>query len=161
MGIVAQNSPIDAFRAYTEAVERIVYNRLKMALSMLGNECVNKIRNRKQEESWIDRTGNLRSSVGYAVFNRGKAETMSKFESVLNGMKGSEKGREYVESLAHLYADTYSLVVVAGMSYAEYVEAIESKDVLASTEIWASKNLKKYIDAAMTGAKKDIANLKM
>lgn len=161
MGIEAQNSPIDAFRAYTEAVERIVYNRLKMALSMLGNECVNKIRNRKQEESWIDRTGNLRSSVGYAVFNRGKAETMSKFESVLNGMKGSEKGREYVESLAHLYADTYSLVVVAGMSYAEYVEAIESKDVLASTEIWASKNLKKYIDAAMTGAKKDIANLKM
>lgn len=161
MGIVAQNSPIDAFRAYTEAVERIVYNRLKMTLSMLGNECVNKIRNRKQEESWIDRTGNLRSSVGYAVFNRGKAETMSKFESVLNGMKGSEKGREYVESLAHLYADTYSLVVVAGMSYAEYVEAIESKDVLASTEIWASKNLKKYIDAAMTGAKKDIANLKM
>lgn len=161
MGIVAQNSPIDAFRTYSEAVECIVYNRLKMALSMLGNECVNKIRNRKQEESWIDRTGNLRSSVGYAVFNRGKAETMSKFESVLNGMKGSEKGREYVESLAHLYADTYSLVVVAGMSYAEYVEAIESKDVLASTEIWASKNLKKYIDAAMTGAKKDIANLKM
>jgi hypothetical protein len=161
MGIEAQNSPIDAFRAYTEVVERIVYNRLKLALSMLGNECVNKIRNRKQEESWIDRTGNLRSSVGYAVFNRGKAEIMSKFETIKKGADGSEQGRKYVESLAHLYADTYSLVVVAGMSYAEYVEAIESQDVLASTEVWASKNLKKYIDAAMTGAKKDIANLKM
>lgn len=159
--MTADHDPIAAFAAYTAAVEKIVNVRMQTALQMLGSECVNKIRDRRQEESWFDQTGNLRSSIGMAVVNRGKIAVESAFKTILKGAKGSEEGRKYVESLAHLFADTYSLVVVAGMSYAEYVEAMESKDVLASTEVWASKELKKYIDAAMTGAKKDIANLKM
>lgn len=159
--MTADHDPIAAFAAYTAAVEKIVNVRMQTALQMLGSECVNKIRDRKQEESWFDHTGNLRSSIGMAVVNRGKIAVESAFKTILKGAKGSEEGRKYVESLAHLFADTYSLVVVAGMSYAEYVEAMESKDVLASTEVWASKELKKYIDAAMTGAKKDIAKLKM
>lgn len=159
--MTADHDPIAAFAAYTAAVEKIVNVRMQTALQMLGSECVNKIRDRKQEESWFDQTGNLRSSIGMAVVNRGKIAVESAFKTILKGAKGSEEGRKYVESLAHLFADTYSLVVVAGMSYAEYVEAIGSKDVLASTEVWASKELKKYIDAAMTGAKKDIAKLKM
>lgn len=159
--MTADHDPIAAFAAYTAAVEKIVNVRVQTALQMLGSECVNKIRDRRQEESWFDQTGNLRSSIGMAVVNRGKIAVESAFKTILKGAKGSEEGRKYVESLAHLFADTYSLVVVAGMSYAEYVEAMESKDVLASTEVWASKELKKYIDAAMTGAKKDIANLKM
>lgn len=159
--MTADHDPIAAFAAYTAAVEKIVNVRMQTALQMLGSECVNKIRDRKQEESWFDQTGNLRSSIGMAVVNRGKIAVESAFKTILKGAKGSEEGRKYVESLAHLFADTYSLVVVAGMSYAEYVEAMESKDVLASTEVWASKELKKYIDAAMIGAKKDIAKLKM
>lgn len=159
--MTADHDPIAAFAAYTAAVEKIVNVRMQTALQMLGSECVNKIRDRKQEESWFDQTGNLRSSIGMAVVNRGKIAVESAFKTILKGAKGSEEGRKYVESLAHLFADTYSLVVVAGMSYAEYVEAMESKDVLASTEVWASKELKKYIDAAMTGAKKDIDKLKM
>lgn len=159
--MTADHDPIAAFAAYTAAVENIVNVRMQTALQMLGSECVNKIRDRRQEESWFDQTGNLRSSIGMAVVNRGKIAVESAFKTILKGAKGSEEGRKYVESLAHLFADTYSLVVVAGMSYAEYVEAMESKDVLASTEVWASKELKKYIDAAMTGAKKDIAKLKM
>lgn len=159
--MTADHDPIAAFAAYTAAVEKIVNVQMQTALQMLGSECVNKIRDRKQEESWFDQTGNLRSSIGMAVVNRGKIAVESAFKTILKGAKGSEEGRKYVESLAHLFADTYSLVVVAGMSYAEYVEAMESKDVLASTEVWASKELKKYIDAAMTGAKKDIAKLKM
>lgn len=159
--MTADHDPIVAFAAYTAAVEKIVNVHMQTALQMLGSECVNKIRDRRQEESWFDQTGNLRSSIGMAVVNRGKIAVESAFKTILKGAKGSEEGRKYVESLAHLFADTYSLVVVAGMSYAEYVEAMESKDVLASTEVWASKELKKYIDAAMTGAKKDIANLKM
>jgi len=159
--MTADHDPIAAFAAYTAAVEKIVNVRVQTALQMLGSECVNKIRDRRQEESWFDQTGNLRSSIGMAVVNRGKIAVESAFKTILKGAKGSEEGRKYVESLAHLFADTYSLVVVAGMSYAEYVEAMESKDVLASTEVWASKELKKYIDAAMTGAKKDIAKLKM
>lgn len=158
--MTADHDPIAAFAAYTAAVEKIVNVRVQTALQMLGSECVNKIRDRRQEESWFDQTGNLRSSIGMAVVNRGKIAVESAFKTILKGAKGSEEGRKYVESLAHLFADTYSLVVVAGMSYAEYVEAMESKDVLASTEVWASKELKKYIEAAMTGAKKDIAKLK-
>jgi hypothetical protein len=34
------------------------------------------------------------------------------------------------------------------MSYADYVEAIENKDVLASTELWARAEIDKYLERA-------------
>ena len=52
--------------------------------------------------------------------------------------------------LAKDYANVYALVVVAAMNYASHVEALESKDVLASTELWA----KGVIDARLERAKK-------
>ena len=42
-----------------------------------------------------------------------------------------------VQELASEYSKVFSLVVVAAMNYADFVEAKENKDVLASTELWA------------------------
>lgn len=42
------------------------------ALSYLGELCVIEARNRPQEISWYDRSGNLRSSIGYAIIHNGK-----------------------------------------------------------------------------------------
>lgn len=39
------------------------------------------------------------------------------------------------------FANGYALVVVAGMNYAEFVEAMENKNVLASAELFARKEL--------------------
>ena len=41
-----------------------------------------------------------------------------------------------VQELASEYSKVFALVVVA-MNYADFVEAKENKDVLASTELWA------------------------
>ena len=56
-----------------------------------------------------------------------------------------------ISQLASEYSNTYALVVVAGMNYADYVEALENKDVLASTELWA----KRIVDARLKMAKKE------
>ena len=44
------------------------------------------------------------------------------------------------------------LIVVAGMEYAVYVEAMDNKDVLASTQLWAEK----YVEQEMKNLEKTL-----
>lgn len=59
-----------------------------------------------------------------------------------------------VSDLAKEYSQVYALVVVAAMNYADFVEAKENKDVLASTELWARSvvdgKLKLAVDKAVS-----------
>ncbi len=145
-----------AFKSQLQQIESIINEEILNALSYLGEQCVARIRDRSANESWIDHTGNLRSSIGYGVYAKGKSYVQSAFDSVLSGHTGSLNGKRYLDSLSSKYADTYALVVVAGMSYADYVEAIEGKDVLASTELWARSELQKHLDMAKERAIKRI-----
>ena len=120
---------------------KIIFDRVQYNLNYLGMLCIKRIRDRSGDESWYDQTGNLRSSIGYAIYSYGRKKIESTFDSVLGSSEGSEKGRKMVEDLASEYSDTYALVVVAAMEYADYVEAIDSKDVLASTEIYAKSEV--------------------
>lgn len=138
-------------------VDRILYksfeilkNEITKCLVKLGEECIAKIRDRSKEESWIDRTGNLRSSIGYAVYDYGIKQIESAFQIVRNGNEGSSEGKKMISQLGNEYSNAYALVVVAGMNYASYVEALENKDVLASTELWA----KSIVDSRLKRAKK-------
>ncbi len=145
------------FESLLLKMKDIISEEILNALAYLGEQCVARIRDRSAEESWIDHTGNLRSSIGYGVYANGKKHIESAFESVLSGSAGSSSGKSCLESLSLRYADTYALVVVAGMSYADYVEAIEGKDVLASTELWARAEIQKYLDMAKEKAMKRIS----
>lgn len=138
-------------------VDRILYksfeilkNEITKRLVKLGEECIAKIRDRSGSESWYDQTGNLRSSVGYAVYDYGIKQIESAFQIVRNGNEGSSEGKKMISQLGSEYSNAYALVVVAGMNYASYVEALENKDVLASTELWA----KSVVDARLKMAKK-------
>ncbi len=130
----------------------IISEEILQSLARLGEESVARIRTRSMSESWIDHTGNLRSSIGYAVFDYGRKVIGSSFDAVAgpagSGTAGSQAGEKYIKTLAAKFSETYALVVVAGMDYAAYVEAIESKDVLASTEIWAKAKVDKYLTDA-------------
>ena len=64
-----------------------------------------------------------------------------------------------VEELANQYANTYALVVVAAMNYAEYVEAMENKDVLASAELFARDKVNEYMNKALQRAELKISKL--
>ena len=140
---------------------KIIFDRVQYNLNYLGMLCIKRIRDRSGDESWYDQTGNLRSSIGYAIYFYGRKQIESTFDSVLGSSEGSEKGRKMVKDLASKYSDTYALVVVAAMEYADYVEAIDSKDVLASTEIYAKSEVNRYLEKAIKEAEKEIQRIEM
>ena len=155
MGIKCSASP-SAFKALVDDAIRIVRDEIFNALAYLGEQSVTRIKDRSAEESWIDQTGNLRSSIGYAVYDHGRKLVESAFDQVLNGSQGTSEGKKYVNELASKFANVYALVVVAGMSYADYVEKLENKDVLASTELWAKTKVNEYMMKAQKKAESKI-----
>ena len=156
--LVTSQKAIDALFA---KAAKIIFDRAQYNLNYLGLLCIKRIRDRSGDESWYDQTGNLRSSIGYAIYSYGRKQIESAFDSVLGSSEGSEKGRKMVADLASKYSDTYALVVVAAMEYADYVEAIDSKDVLASTEIYAKREVERYLQKAIKEAEKEIQRIEM
>ena len=140
---------------------KIIFEKVQYNLNYLGLDCVRRIRDRSGDESWYDQTGNLRSSIGYAIYSYGQKQIESAFDSVLGSGEGSEKGRKMVADLSSKYSDTYALVVVAAMEYADYVESIDSKDVLASTEIYAKSEVNRYLEKAIKEAETEIQRIEM
>lgn len=138
-----------------KAQETVARNILA-ALAKLGEECVARIRDRSPEESWIDHTGNLRSSIGYTVIANGRKEAESAMRRYGSGTEGTEAGRRMLDSLVAQYAKTYALVVAAGMDYASYVEGVAGKDVLASAELWARRTVRARLDNAVKAAIKEL-----
>lgn len=152
-------TPLKALDKLFEQAAKILFDRVVYNLNYLGLLCVKRIKDRSGEESWFDQSSNLRSSIGYAIYSYGKAQIESAFDTVKNGSDGSAKGRQMVAELAQKYSDTYALVVVAAMEYADYVESIESKDVLASTHIYAKSLVGKYIEKAIREAEQEIQRI--
>lgn len=143
-------------RVYETLQEQII-----IQLQYLGQECVSRIRRRGQSESWIDRTGNLRSSIGSAVYEDGKKKLSTAFESVFGGQEGAEAGKRMIDALAKEYSQTYAMVVVAGMDYASYVENMNGKDVLASTRLWAESVIGERIEDALHNAEEIIKKIEL
>lgn len=127
----------DMLMREAERVDRLTIR----ALSKLGEQCVTKIRDRAGDKSWYDQTGNLRSSVGYVIAHNKNIIQYSAFNQVNQGSEGVKTGKDLAKELAKRYSNNYVLIVVAGMNYAEFVEAMDNKDVLASTELWAREQV--------------------
>ena len=62
------------------------------------------------------------------------------------GSEGTKTGKDFATEMAKQFSNEYVLVVVAGMNYAEYVEAKDNKDVLATPELFANKELPKMFE---------------
>lgn len=149
---IKTSSPLDAFKKAMEQSVDIIKEEILAQLQYLGEECVARIRN-DHEGNWMDQTGNLRASIGAAIFDYGKQYMQTAFEGVNapngTGNVGSATGQAYIESLAHEYARVYALVVVAGMDYADAVET--RRDVLEGTKLWAETQ----IDSRLKDAKRN------
>ncbi len=89
------------------------------ALNFIGQEF---IRNARLSGDYTDRTGNLRSSIGYAIYENGK-ELNSVFEIARNdeGEQGVKSGKDLAKE--KVSKNGIALIVTAGMDYALYVEA--------------------------------------
>lgn len=105
-------------------------------LSFVGEKCVIEARD---SGKYTDRTGNLRSSTGYAVVYNGRIVKQSNFEKVKQtATEGAATGKELIRQLTSSYADGLVLILVAGMDYAVYVEA-RGYNVLNSSEDLAKR----------------------
>lgn len=145
MGIRMATKLDEIHRILMKEAERV--DRLTIrALSYLGEQCVIRVRDRGGDKSWYDQSGNLRSSVGYVIAHNGSIIQYSDFNQVKQGSEGAKVGKDLAEELARRYSNDYVLVIVAGMNYAEYVEAMDNKDVLASTELWSIDQVPKMLE---------------
>ena len=91
----------------------------------------------RRSGNYTDRTGNLRSSIGYVVANNGVVVARSSFDSVRGATEGPQTGLSLAESVAS-QSRGLVLVLVAGMHYAEYV-ADKGFNVLDSGRIIAER----------------------
>ena len=130
-------------------------------LQYVGEKVVNGVRD-ESLSNWKDRTGNLRSSVGYVVSVDGKPLNFYGFQQVDGPLRGTkedpgynpETQKEYARTLCSLYPEGIALIIVAGMEYAYYVERLENKTVLAQGEIEGKKLINEMIQKLNARRKK-------
>lgn len=135
---------IEDVRHQMDLAHTLFKRTLATRLSYLGEQCTNLARERG---SYIDRTGNLRSSTGYVVIIDGEILKRGGFEIVTGSETSQEKGDEIGIELVNRLAseiDGNGLIVVAGMNYASYVES-KGYDVLSSSELYAKSELPKIL----------------
>lgn len=134
MGIKPTFDKNDIRKAMAEEkarVERVIIRNLQ-------NVGENALTLARDSGDYTDRTGNLRSSVGYLVAKNGKVKEYGGFDANNNsgsdGEEGANEGESYAISMLQKFSKGYVLIVVAGMNYAEHVEK-RQYDVLAFTEV--------------------------
>jgi len=103
--------------------------------SYVGEQFVNDARGL---DSYIDRSGNLRASVGYIIANNGKVVSEN-----IEGKspEGVATARKILKNEARKYPKMIVLIVIAGMNYAAAVES-KGYDVLSGSASKAEKLLK-------------------
>lgn len=105
--------------------KQVVDNVLSMMLSELGEKAVTFS---KENKGYKDRTANLKNSISFAVFCDGKL-----INKVIGNIPEPDKvkgGQSQVDNILEEYASKdgvvapkgYTIIVVAGMSYAKHVE---------------------------------------
>lgn len=151
MSVTLAQGAEDAVTAeITSAMQRI-HGRIIRDLMIAGEEAVKKARlivtnnggGGSALPPYTVQTGNLVSSVGYAVVYDGQVVNTSSFDAVSgpqgDGSEGAVKGRAYVKELAMRYPQGYALILVAGMHYASYVQELHHRDVLVSGSLVAEQ----------------------
>lgn len=136
-------SPKNALGNYLERKANELRRVLLNNLIYVGEEAVKEARQRGRYQ---DRTGNLRSSIGYCILDDGKPVKLDGFEVVKGGRQGAQQGRKFLESLMSEHSTGLVLIVVAGMEYAQYVEAM-NLNVLDSAEQMAQRLVPELLKA--------------
>ena len=136
MGLTPLYTSNDVKEVFDTFVEDVDLQLIQL-FAYVGEDFVNLARNKKPPISFIDRTVNLRSSIGYSVALDGKVE-IDNFEGT---EEGKARARELVKEVLSDESTGIVLIGVAGMQYASYVES-KGKDVITGSTPKASKILK-------------------
>ncbi len=155
MPITSNLKPADIRAMINERVER-KKQALFVRLFYIAEECLNNAR-KSHSHKYKVQTGNLTSSINYCIIDNGeivKAGEWKATPGTENGKKGMEKGMEYLRQMADAQPqDGITFLMVAGMPYAKYVEAM-SLDVLETSEDMAARKIKAMIHKLLTTGSK-------
>lgn len=128
----------DNLKAAAEAKLKVVVN----TLCYVGEQCIIEARD---GGNYTDQTGNLRSSIGYAVIWNGRIVKRDCVDKVKQGDEGISEGEKYLKSCINRHRKRgIVLIVSAGMNYAEYVEA-KGYNVLSSAELKAGPMIRSIL----------------
>ncbi len=97
------------------------------------------VKNARNQDTYKDRTGNLRSSIGYVILYNGE-QLFESFKST-GGPLGVSKAKEVIEDSKQRFPRGFVIIGVAGMDYAAAVEA-KGYDVITASSIEAETGLK-------------------
>jgi hypothetical protein len=121
-----------------EIIERVLDDYIFQVLSFVGESFV---RLARSISTYIDRTGNLRSSIGYIIILNGKI----KKEDFEGTGEGIEKGKEHALTLSSNHR--WVFVGVAGEDYASAVES-RGLDVITGSSEAAKQLLERLLRKA-------------
>lgn len=140
--ITPKFTPADIERMLKDKIEKY-QEKIVRVLRYVGEKCINEAR---EYGSYQDRTGNLRSSIGYIILKDGKPIEKGGFKITKSGGNGQKEGETFINKIISQYPKGFVLVVVAGMKYASYVEA-RNYNVLTSAELLAEREVLKLLKA--------------
>ena len=172
MGFVIRTSPEQLRRRLMEYHDQIIADMTE-AYIMACTEAVNRARS---TNTYKDQTNNLRSSIGFALYYNGalvhqdfatsgigtgaggtvnfktKEGQDVAFTSKVgdsSGQRGILLGEMLANKVAQQYLSGFVAVIVAGMDYALYVEAM-GYDVLTASTLNISADLQQYFNIINT-----------
>lgn len=136
VSLVAKFSREQIARAMLQTKQRFEQVVL-LNLQRIGEQFV---KNARENANFTDRTGNLRSSIGYVILKDGE-QISDNFKAVKNGPIGVSTAKQVIEQIKKDYKRGYVIIGIAGMDYAA---AVESKgfDVITSSAKTAEVALK-------------------
>lgn len=144
-------TPLHAIEKHIQQSVEAAYRVIMNTLCYVGERCIIEARD---NGNYQDQTGNLRSSIGYAVVWDGKVVQMDHVEKVSvrkeskvvsEGDDGVTEGEKFLQSrIKKARKKGIVLIVTAGMNYAEYVEA-RGYNVLSSAELKAEPLIKSLL----------------
>lgn len=116
-------------------------------LFYIGEECLKQARS---GHKYLNQTGNLCSSIGYCILDDGKIVHEGEWKAVAGGKGDGEEGKKQGVAFLHDLAAKQTtkgivFLMVAGMPYAQYVEAM-SLDVLDTSEQMAQRKIKDMLN---------------
>lgn len=163
---IVMTSPRNSIKLALENRMKRLTEAMIEILCMAGEQALKYARD-PERRRYIDRTGNLTSSIGYVVLNEGQVVVESSFKPVspselkkdkkdntpIDGLTGSAEGKAFLNKLKSENPTGLALIVVAGMPYAKLVEA-KGFDVLESAELETEENVKRALKKLMGPRKK-------
>jgi hypothetical protein len=146
MGIVPMFGG-DAIGAQVRKFQKRLEEAALLVLKDLGEELTEYA---KDKHNYTDRTGNLTNSIGYAI---ARGSDIVYFGGAIQPGEGADNALKVAKEMAKSLKSSLTLIIVAGMNYAAYVEA-RGYNVILPSELKARTDFPKVMRSLMDKAQR-------